>query len=115
MTISHFSRRDCLRSGFAAAAAFALPSAAAAQSAAQPFEQWVETFRARAKARGISEATYNRVMVGMKPDMGVFALQRSQPEFSEQLWQYLNRRVSEWRITYGKERAKEFAPLLAKI
>ena len=75
----------------------------------------MESFRARAKARGISDATYNRVMGGLKPDMGVFALQRSQPEFNEQLWQYLNRRVSEWRITFGKERAKEFAPLLARI
>ena len=80
--ISNLSRRACLRSGFAAAASFALPFDAFAQSAAQPFEQWVESFRARAKARGISDATYNRVMGGLKPDMGVFALQRSQPEFS---------------------------------
>ena len=109
------SRRACLHSALAAAASIALPLDALAQSAAQPFEQWVETFRARARARGISDATYNRVMSGLKPDMGVFALQRSQPEFSEQLWQYLNRRVSEWRITYGKERAREFAPLLARI
>ncbi len=117
--IATFSRRACLRSGLAAAASFALPCAlplrASAQSAAQPFEQWVESFRPRAKARGVSDATYHRVMTGLKPDLGVFALQRSQPEFSEQLWQYLNRRVSEWRITYGKERAREFAPLLARI
>src|SRR6187455_698265 len=115
MTTSMPTRRACLYFGLAASAAIALPFGASAQSAAQPFEQWVESFRTRARARGISDATYNRVMTGLKPDMGVFALQRSQPEFSEQLWQYLNRRVSEWRITFGKERAKEFAPLLARI
>ena len=38
-------------------------------------------------------------MGGLKPDTAVYALDRSQPEFSEQLWQYLNRRVSDWRIT----------------
>jgi lytic murein transglycosylase len=54
-------------------------------------------------------------MGGLKPDIGVFALQRAQPEFTEQLWQYLNRRVSDWRIDTGRERAKQYAPLLAKL
>ena len=31
------------------------------------------------------------------------------------MWQYLNRRVSDWRITTGKERAREHAPLLERI
>ena len=40
---------------------------------------------------------------------------RDQPEFHEQLWQYLNRRVSDWRIITGRKVAKEYAPLLARI
>ena len=48
-------------------------------------------------------------MGGIKPDTSVYALDRSQPEFNEKLWQYLNRRVSDWRITEGKEKAKEHA------
>ena len=96
--------------------ALALSAAPArAQSAKMPFDQWVATFRAKAMARGISEATYTRVMVGVKPDTSVFAEIGSQPEFNEQLWQYLNRRVSDWRIATGKEKAKEIAPLLARI
>src|SRR6266511_1432152 len=47
--------------------------------------------------------------------MRVFASIRSQPEFKEQLWQYLNRRVSDWRVMTGRERAKEHAPLLGRI
>jgi lytic murein transglycosylase len=54
-------------------------------------------------------------MGNIKPDTTVFELIRSQPEFNEQLWQYLNRRVSDWRITTGKEKAKEYAPLFARI
>src|SRR5688572_7395562 len=82
---------------------------------AKPFSQWVEDFRPRAIARGVSDETYTRVMGGLKPDTSVFAAVRSQPEFKEQLWQYLNRRVSEWRIQAGKEKLKEYAALLARI
>lgn len=109
------SRRAWLRGAFGAAGSLALPAPLFAQSAAQPFEQWVAAFRPRALAKGVSGATYDRVMGRVKPDMSVFAQQRSQPEFREQLWQYLNRRVSEWRIVAGRERAREYAPLLAKI
>jgi membrane-bound lytic murein transglycosylase B len=54
-------------------------------------------------------------MGNIKPDTTVFELNRAQPEFTEQVWQYLNRRVSDWRITTGKEKAKEYAPLFARI
>jgi lytic murein transglycosylase len=112
---SHLSRRRWLRGALTAAASLTLPSGVLAQSAAQPFEQWVAAFRARALARGISEGTYARVMGSVKPDNSVFAAIRSQPEFNEQLWQYLNRRVSDWRIITGKERLQELAPLFARI
>jgi membrane-bound lytic murein transglycosylase B len=79
------------------------------------FDKWVAAFRSRASERGISDATYTQVMSNIKPDTAVFELIRSQPEFNEQLWQYLNRRVSDWRITTGQEKAKEFAPLLQRI
>jgi len=86
----------------------AAPSATArAQASKSPFDQWVAAFRARARARGISDATYTQVMGSIKPDTAVFELNRFKPEFNEQLWQYLNRRVSDWRITTGKEKAKE--------
>jgi membrane-bound lytic murein transglycosylase B len=107
------ARRSLLTAALAAAAvACAAPSPA---RAAIPFARWVEQFRARALARGISAATYARVMEEVKPDTAVYALDRAQPEFHEELWQYLNRRVSDWRIITGKERAKEQAALLARV
>ena len=112
------SRRACLPL-LAAATVMAAPGIwspkALAQGSNSGFDQWVAAFRARARARGISDATYTRVMSNIKPDSTVFELNRSQPEFSEQLWQYLNRRVSDWRIVTGKEKAKEYAPLFARI
>src|SRR3954468_15598259 len=108
-------RRHMLKGALSGGASLAFGSSAFAQVAAQPFAQWVESFRARALAKGISEATYSRVMGGLKPDTSVFAEIRNQPEFNQQLWQYINRRVSDWRIQYGRERAKEIEPLLARI
>ncbi len=108
------SRRVVVQAALASAIiGFTAP--AIAQSARLPFEQWVAAFRPRALARGVSEATYDRVMKGLKPDTRVFALQASQPEFREETWQYLNRRVSDWRIITGKQKAREYAALLARI
>lgn len=88
---------------------------AAAQQSSLSFSAWVARFRARAKAKGISEATYDRVMTRIKPDTSVYALDRSQPEFTEALWQYLNRRVSQVRIETGQRKAKEHAPLFDRL
>lgn len=88
---------------------------AQAQSAALPFPQWVAKFRDRARAHGVSEKTFNKVMGELKPDTSVYALDKAQPEFHEEVWQYLNKRVSDWRIQAGKARAREYASLLAQV
>ncbi len=108
------SRRHIL-SVFTAAAALNLPTRLAAQPTSPSFTQWVQTFRPRALTRGVSAATYDRVMGPLKPDTSVYALDRAQPEFHENIWQYLNRRVSDWRISVGQQRAREHAPLLERI
>src|ERR1700704_3627825 len=107
------SRRHVVQSLAGSMAALASP--ALAQATRTPFPQWVDAFRPPALARGVWEATYTRVMGGLKPDTTVFKELGSQPEFNEKVWQYLNRRVSEWRIVTGKEKAKEYAPLLSRI
>ena len=79
------------------------------------FAHWVAAMRPRAIARGVSAATYARVMDHVTPDMSVFEPLHAQPEFTQQLWQYINRRCSDWRVTTGKERAREHAALLSRI
>jgi membrane-bound lytic murein transglycosylase B len=108
------TRRALLGSGVAVSAVFANPLAAFA--AAPPgFDQWRERFRAHALAKGVSEATWARVMGRIEPDMSVFKELRSQPEFSEELWQYINRRVSDWRIVNGREALRKNEALFARI
>jgi len=109
------ARRTVLVAALGAIAASATCGTSLGQSSPLTFAQWVERFRPRARARGISEATYSRVMGAIKPDTEVYALQRSQPEFREPMWQYINRRVSDWRIITGKERAGEHAALIERI
>src|SRR5262249_52650332 len=62
-----------------------------------------------------ADARARRVVAAIKPDIEVYALQRSQPEFREPMWQYINRRVSDWRIITGKARAVEHAALIERI
>ena len=111
------NRRTLLIAALNAAAVAALiPDSALASSASEErFRRWVAHFRARALSRGISEKTYDRVMNAVKPDTAVYDLIKAQPEFTEQMWQYINRRCSEWRVDTGKERAKEYAKLLGRI
>ena len=54
-------------------------------------------------------------MNALTPDTSVYELQRAQPEFTEQVWQYINRRCSDWRVITGKERAKEYASLFERL
>src|ERR1700693_1975213 len=108
------TRRALLRSGISAGALFAHPYPAFAV-APPGFDQWRDGFRARALAKGISEATWNRAMGHVEPDMTVFKEIKNQPEFNEQIWQYINRRVSDWRIIAGKEALKKNEAVFARI
>lgn len=106
------SRRSALRFLGAMATLAPLPALAAMP---QGFEQWRDGFRARALAKGISSATWSRCMGRIEPDMSVFKQMRNQPEFHEKSWQYINRRVSDWRITAGKEALRKNEALFARI
>ena len=65
------SRRACLPL-LAGAMSASLSTSTLAQGSKSGFDQWVAAFRARARARGISDATYSQVMTGVKPDTAVF-------------------------------------------
>ena len=65
------TRRALLQASIGAGALLATPLAV---FAAPPpgFDQWRDNFRARALAKGISDATWTRVMGRIEPDMSVF-------------------------------------------
>jgi lytic murein transglycosylase len=108
------SRRRVLRRIFGATAMAIIPELAHAAAPAG-FDAWRDTFRAHALSKGITPATWARCMGRIEPDMSVFKELRNQPEFHEQLWQYINRRVSDWRIIAGKEALRKHEALFARI
>ena len=69
----------------------------------QDFQDWLEALRREAREQGISEATLDASLVGISPVMRVIELDRSQPEFTQTFWDYLNRRVTETRVRRGRE------------
>src|SRR5207302_1141579 len=107
------TRRLLLQYGLGAGALFAGPLTTLA--APPGFDQWRDSFRARALAKGISDATWTRLMGRSETDMSVFGQMQKQPEFNEQNWQYINRRVSDWRIIAGKEALRKNEALFARI
>ena len=60
------------------AAVLALPFNA--HAAPPGFDAWRDDFRARALAKGISDATWTRAMARVEPDMSVFKELRNQPD-----------------------------------
>jgi membrane-bound lytic murein transglycosylase B len=78
---------------------------AAAPAAAQPvesFESFIRSFEAKAVAAGVSRDVYRRAMYGLTPDPAVPALVSGQPEFTTQIWDYIDSRVSADRIARGR-------------
>src|SRR5690348_15370455 len=95
------SRRSLICSGLGAVAAVAFGGTASA-ARTSGFARWVAAMRPRAIARGVSPATYARVTDRLTPDLSVLESLHAQPEFTQKLWQYINRCCSEWRVTTGK-------------
>lgn len=82
---------------------------------ADSFAEWLSRIRPKALAKGVSPETFDRETGGLVPDLSVLDTVNRQAEFTEVLWQYLNRRVSQWRIDTGRERARQHGDLLARV
>ncbi|WP_313505636.1 lytic murein transglycosylase [Stutzerimonas kunmingensis] len=79
------------------------------------FSQWREQFRAEALAGGISAATFDQAFAGVQPDPAVIEADRSQPEFTRPVWQYLEGAISPQRVRSGRRLLNEHAATLDQI
>ncbi|QDD91566.1 lytic murein transglycosylase [Pseudomonas oryzihabitans] len=91
------------------------PTAEAMPQPAESFEQWRSRFRDLALGRGISASTFDQAFAGVEPDMAVIAADRSQPEFTKPVWEYLATAVSPLRVRNGKSLLIQQAGLLATL
>lgn len=78
-------------------------------------QTWIADFRPRAMAAGIDAATFDRAFTGAAFDPVVIDRDRNQGEFTRTIWDYLDRAVSDLRVTNGKEMLAKHAALLDRI
>lgn len=84
-------------------------------SAAGSFSAWKRDFRERALAQGLRPAIVDRALRSATEVRKVVRFDRSQPEFSSWIWDYLDRRVNERRISEGRKQKTRKAALMGKL
>lgn len=88
---------------------------ALAESTQPSFEEWRDQFRGEALASGISAETFDRAFADVQPDPSVIVADRSQPEFTRPVWQYLEGAISATRVRNGQRLLGEHAATLDEI
>ncbi|MGE8099329.1 lytic murein transglycosylase [Pseudomonas fluorescens] len=81
----------------------------------QTFEEWEAGFRQDALAAGIRPDVFDRAFAGVTPDMSVIRADRSQPEFTRPVWEYLDGALSAARVRKGQALLSQYAETLNTI
>lgn len=80
------------------------------------FRSWIAGFEKTAVANGISRDTYRRVFNGVDtPDPDVLQKARFQPEFRDDVWDYLDNRVNDESVAEGRQMLVKYKPWLDRI
>ena len=73
------------------------------------FDTWLQDFRVRAMAQGLSAALLDRELSGVTPDPKVISLDSRQPEFSKPVGAYINGVIGDDRIAIGRAKREQLA------
>ncbi len=79
------------------------------------FGAWLAAFRPEALAQGITPATFDAALAGVRPVEQVIELDRRQPEFLQTFSGYLGKRITPTQIARGQEKLAEHAALLDAV
>lgn len=79
------------------------------------FDAWLKDLREEALRQGISAKTLDLALKDVRPIQEVLDLDRSQPEFKMSFSGYLDRVVTERRISDGKDKYEENAATLREV
>jgi membrane-bound lytic murein transglycosylase B len=75
------------------------------------FDTWLQDFRGRALAQGLSPALLDRELAGVTPDPKVISLDSRQPEFSKPVGDYIKGVISDDRVAVGRRKREELTYL----
>jgi len=76
------------------------------------FSEWQAAFRVEALKAGIRPDVFDRAFAGVTPDMSVVKADRSQPEFTRPVWEYLEGAISPLRVRKGQALLNQYADIL---
>nr|WP_246036058.1 lytic murein transglycosylase [Aliishimia ponticola] len=79
------------------------------------FERWIEDFRLRAEAQGITPKVLDAALADVQYDPDVVRRDRNQSEFTKTIWEYLTTAVSDTRIANGRAALEQHAETLKQI
>lgn len=88
---------------------------ASAASAETGFPEWLAGLRSEAAAQGVSGATLDAALGGLRPLAKVIELDRKQPERTMRFEQYLARVVTDSRVARGRELFRRHGDLFARV
>lgn len=78
------------------------------------FEDFLNNLHQLATEQGVSKATVDRAFYQLTPNLDILESDRSQAEFSQNFWNYLGKRVSQYRLDNGYDTLKQNRSLLNK-
>ncbi|MCM2290850.1 lytic murein transglycosylase [Allorhizobium sp. BGMRC 0089] len=80
------------------------------------FRNWIRDFYPTAAANGITATTYNRAFGRVtEPDQDVLRKAAYQPEFTTEIWDYLDSRVNPYTMKNGREMLSRYNRVLGAI
>jgi len=79
------------------------------------FLHWIESFRNRALAQGITPSTFDAAFRKVRYDTDVIARDRNQSEYTKTIWDYLDSAASETRVANGGAALAQNAQVLQAI
>ena len=80
------------------------------------FEKWIAGFYSTAEKQGVRRDTYEKAFMGVTtPDEVVLKKANYQPEFTTEVWDYLDARVNSLSIKKGERVAKYYSGTLGSV
>jgi membrane-bound lytic murein transglycosylase B len=88
---------------------------AAQEPAPPPFEDWLTAVKAEALSKGISQATIDQAFANLTPDPVIIARDRTQPELTQSLDEYVAARLNPKTLAKADEMAAEYKVLVERV
>ncbi len=82
---------------------------------ATDFENWKQEFKQEALEKGIKATVFDKALGLVKYDPDVIKLDSDQPEFTRNIWDYIDNATAKKRIKKGQRLLKKYQPLFDKL